>query len=927
MSNQQSPSRSSLRNLGFELLDENLSNLLNCLGKALKGLQEDELLPLLPWSGKLPEDVSNLPENLQQLYSIGFELLNIVEERVSASIRRERERTLGAETIRGLWQRSLSEMVSMGLSEDQILSLLSDVHVESVLTAHPTEAKRAVVRECHREIYNELTYSRLQKFTTRERQRIFSRITTALEALWRTGEIHLTRPDLEQELRAALYYLKNIFPKVVTRLNLHLYEAWESAGFDPEKLRTIQTFPRLTFSTWIGGDRDGHPLVTPKVTQKHLLILRENAIEVLRGDLADLAKNLTLSIHFQAPCDALRERIQAISSEINNEAWVKQQARLMKDEPWRFFVLLIRKKLKSDLKPNKGYGVKYGSASALDADLAILETSLRRVNCLRLVHRQVRPLRDKLNIFGFHLASLDIRQNSAYHDTALAQLLSAAGIPDGANFAHWDETRRCDFLTKELESPRPFVFEKLSVGAEADSVLNTYRVLNRHINRYGSDGLGSLIISMTRSVSDLLTVYVLAREAGLMVRSPEGLVCPLPVVPLFETMEDLDASPELLDAFLNHPVTQRSLRWLAQQKGKTTPSQQVMLGYSDSNKDCGILSAQWALFRAQGAMSSVAEKHGITLNYFHGRGGTISRGAGPTHAFMNALPYGSFSGNFRMTEQGETIAQKYAHLSHATYHSELLVASSAEMLAIHRFGKSKTDPCVLFMDQLSAQSQSTYQRLLSEDDFIPFYRQVTPIDALENSRIGSRPPRRTSKKGFTLDDLRAIPWVFSWTQARFYLPGWYGVGSALDQLKQTSPESFQQLQESLPESPFFKYVFTNVETNLASADLELMQAYAELVEDETLRKKFMSDITAEFKLTRQRLADIFQSDMEKRRPRMLKTLKLREDPLRVLHLQQVSLLKQWRSLKAQDQHEEADKLFPKISLSITAISSGLRTTG
>jgi len=927
MSTPPHPTRSHLRDLGFELLDETLSDLLECLAKALEGLNEDDLLPLLPWSGQLPEDVSNLPDNLQQLYSIGFELLNMVEERVSATIRRERERELGAETIRGLWQRSLAEMKSMGLGEQEILSLLPDVHVESVLTAHPTEAKRAVVRECHREIYNELTHAKLQKFSDRERKRIFSRITTAMEALWRTGEIHLTRPDLEQELRSALFYLKNIFPKVVTRLNIHLYEAWESAGFDPENLRSIQSFPRLTFSTWIGGDRDGHPLVTPKVTARHLNILRRSAIELLRDDLEELAKHLTLSVHFQKPSKKLRERIQTISSEINNDVWVKQQAHQMKDEPWRFFVLLIRKKLKSDLRPNKGYGCKYGSPSALDADLALLENSLRRVDCLRLVNRLVQPLREKLDIFGFHLATLDIRQNSAYHDTALTQLLTAAGVPDGANFAHWPEDRRCAFLTEELKSPRPFVFENLSVGPEADSVLNAYRVLTRHIKRYGSDALGSLIISMTRSVSDLLSVYVLAREAGLMVTTPEGLVCPLPVVPLFETMDDLDASPQLLDTFLSHVVTQRSIQWIAEKKGNNTPSQQVMLGYSDSNKDCGILSAQWALFRAQNAMSSVAKQHGITLNYFHGRGGTISRGAGPTHAFMSALPHGSFSGNFRMTEQGETIAQKYANLSHATYHSELLIASSAEMLAKHRFAESNPTPCADFMEQLSSTSQAAYQSLLADDGFIPFYRQVTPIDALENSRIGSRPPRRAGIKEFTLDDLRAIPWVFSWTQARFYLPGWYGVGSALDQLQQENPESFQKLQKILPDSPFLKYVFTNVETSLASANLELMEAYAELVEDEALREKFMSTIVAEFKLTRQRLADIFQSDMEERRPRMLRTLKLREDPLRVLHLQQISLIKQWRSFKANDDQENADHIFPKISLSITAISSGLRTTG
>jgi phosphoenolpyruvate carboxylase len=352
-----------------------------------------------------------------------------------------------------------------------------------------------------------------------------------------------------------------------------------------------------------------------------------------------------------------------------------------------------------------------------------------------------------------------------------------------------------------------------------------------------------------------------------------------------------------------------------------------MLGYSDSNKDCGILAAQWALHKAEEALTATGRELGVPLCFFHGRGGTISRGAGPTHWFMASLPHGAMAGHFRMTEQGETIAQKYANLANATYNLELLLAGAAVTTARHRHGERHEDPCEAFMPLLAKASQQAYQNLLRADEFITFYRQATPIDALEHARIGSRPARRTGKKGYSISDLRAIPWVFSWTQARFYLPGWYGVGSALEVLKTEDPAGFAALKAALPQSTFLTYVLTNVETNLASANLPLMHAYAGLVEDAALRERFLAIIDAEFERTRALLAELFDGDMAERRPRMAKTLAIREAPLRVLHHHQITLLRKWRKhLVAGNQHE-ADALLPDLLLSINAIASGLRTTG
>jgi phosphoenolpyruvate carboxylase len=438
---------------------------------------------------------------------------------------------------------------------------------------------------------------------------------------------------------------------------------------------------------------------------------------------------------------------------------------------------------------------------------------------------------------------------------------------------------------------------------------------------------------MTRQVSDLLGVFVLAREAGLMNLSEEGMWCPLEVVPLFETMDDLDHAPQIMENYLTMPIVRRSIHLRHQSKNTIDAAkpatQQIMLGYSDSNKDCGILAAQWALHRAETRLTATAREQGLHFTYFHGRGGTISRGAGPTHWFMASLPHGSMTGGFRMTEQGETIAQKYANLANATYNLELLLAGAAVTTARHRHSPApqQDEELTGILSHLAQTSTSAYQEFLRRPGFIEFYRQVTPIDALENARIGSRPARRTGKKGHSIADLRAIPWVFSWTQARFYLPGWFGVGSALEELATHQPEQFATLKSALHETPFVAYLFTNVETNLHSANRTIMESYATLVTDGSLRQTFMDLIATEFDRTERQLASLFDGGMQKRRPRMIKTLTIRDEPLAVLHQQQVALLHEWRAHLANDHHSAAEELLPKLLLSINAIASGLRTTG
>lgn len=916
------PTREQLRLEGFDLIDETLAFLIGCFGQALKSTGESALLRYLPWSGTLPDE-DHPPAGIPQLYSIGFQLLNMVEERVAAAIRREREKALGAESIRGLWHQALRDFRTLGLSPDQVLDVLRDVRVEPVLTAHPTEAKRTSVGERYRALYDDLVRSEYPKYTERERKRLRDRIATTLETLWRTAEIHLVRPDITSELQNAIHYLRDLFPDAVNRLDAHFSEAWRDAGYPLETLRAAGNIPRLSFGTWIGGDRDGHPLVTPQVTAAALDQLRQAALDLLRRELEKLAALLTLSRFLTPVPDAVQARIDALTAELADaDPAAREIIARHSEEPWRQLAKLMAHRLKRQAAGAPGYL----SPAQLTADLNLLAGTLRGAGCQLIEEQAIRPLLHKIDLFGFHLASLDIRQNSEFHDRAIAQLLLAAGVPDGGNYATWPESQRLEFLNAELVSPRPFLHPEMVAGPAAAAVLDCYRVLAQHRRTFGQAGLGALIVSMTRETSDLLGVYLLAREAGLTERLTDGLACPLEVVPLFETMDDLNRSPAILAAFLDHPFTCRS-RALRTNADSWAGSQQVMVGYSDSNKDCGILASQWALHQAEAALTATAQQRGVVLRFFHGRGGTISRGAGPTHWFMAALPHGSMSGQFRMTEQGETIAQKYANLSNATYNLELLLAGAAVTTARHRHGVRHADPCEAFMPELAAASQTIYRQLLDAEGFIGFYRQVTPIDALEQSRIGSRPARRSGRQGQSIADLRAIPWVFSWTQARFYLPGWFGVGTALASLKQDHADGFAAFKAALPKSTFLSYVLTNVETNLASANLELMHDYATLVTDVALRSRLMDLITAEFTRTRNLLAELFDGAMTERRPRMAKTLAIREAPLRVLHHRQIALLRQWRELQHAGRPQDADSLLPDLLLSINAIASGLRTTG
>jgi phosphoenolpyruvate carboxylase len=905
-----------LVDFAFEKIEQDLAFVMQAFAETLEEIGEGEAVRWLPWRAEAPEEPSHdLRARDVRALSVSFQLLNLVEENAAAQARRVREANEGPLEEPGLWGQNLRQLVARGVDAKEIAAAMKRVSVEPVLTAHPSEAKRRTILETLRALYLLFVRRENKMWTPAERQEIREEIKLTLERLWRTGEYRLRKPDVTSERHQVLHYLREVFPRVLPRLQRRLHDAWRAAELDPALLEGITIGPRLSFGSWVGGDRDGHPLVTAEVTERTLRELRRAAITLLHGELRALGSRLSLSERVQSPPPFFDAAIRELAAALGDEG--DRILERNRHEPWRQYVSLVAARL-PDRRGTAASAPQYKHPRELLDDLALLRRSLEAVHAGRVAEIELAPVVLAVETFGFHLAALDVRQNSAFHDRALAQLLTAAGIEDGASFPQWSPDKRRSFFARELRSARPFAIPGAELGEEATAVLDCYRVLARHRDDHGLDAIGASIVSMTRSAADLFAVYVLAREVGLTRMTADGLVCDVPVVPLFETIDDLEAAPSILAEFLDHPVTRRSLR--------SDRVVQVMLGYSDSTKDGGILASQWALHQTQHALAAVARERDVSLRYFHGRGGTMSRGAGPTHRFLDALPHGSLCGEFRVTEQGETIAQKYANAITATYNLELLLAGVTATTVRHAHPpRHEREDLHRIADDLARRSKQAYQELVRTDGFLAYFNAATPIDAFEYARIGSRPARRTARR--TLEDLRAIPWVMAWNQSRHYLPGWFGFGSAFEGLQRDDPAAFALVREHLPRWAFLQYVAGNVETNVASSDLEMIGLYASLVPDRAVRERFRQRIAEELERTRRFLDLLHGAPVEERRPRMWRTIRLRDSGLRALHGFQVDVLRQWRGHRSEGDETAAEALLPKVLLSINAIASGLRTTG
>ncbi|MGF1586918.1 MAG: phosphoenolpyruvate carboxylase [Bacteroidales bacterium] len=849
-------------------------------------------------------------EKIIQALSISFQLMNLVEENASVQFRRKVENHVGIDSIRGGWGETFKKLLGKGLTEEQIADVLPNVMVMPVLTAHPTEAKRTSVLDLHRDLYLLLVKKENKIWSVSELEAIDNDIKAILELWWHTREVHREKPNLESERSNLLYYLSKVFPLALEISDKRLKYTWKSMGFNPKRLSSPNQFPVLKFGSWVGGDRDGHPLITASLTRSTLLAHRKAAISILSDALMHVAVRTTFTDGQQVVPKILSDALQSDIALMDNAG-----TRTLKRNPgesWRQFINLIIAKLNNTQGGNFEKippGTWYVTPADLQKDLDVIKESLLETGMVRIAEDLLFPIERKLQCFGFHLAALDIRQNSAFHEKAIEQLLKAASFNDW-EYSTWDERKRMEFLNHELQSDRPFAVSGSQIGPEADQVIECYRVVRDHVSAFGYSGIGSFIVSMTRELSDLLVVYLFFRELGMQ-------NMPFQIVPLFETIEDLKQSHKILEAFISHPVIQVKT-------GKGQNIQEVMLGYSDSNKDGGILASRWNIYRAEQSLTTVAERHGLKLRFFHGIGGTISRGGGKYHRFLDGMPQYATSGQIKLTVQGETIAQQFANLLNATYNLEMLLSGTALQTSYTTRIRKKRDYPFETVRMLSDFSIQKYQELINRPGFLEFYRQATPIDVLECSRIGSRPAQRTGAK--TLKDLRAIPWVFSWNQSRFNLTAWYGVGFALSELKNEFPIQYNELKQLANTWPFLRYTLIHIETNLLNADLQLMKQYAALVKEDVIRADFIKLIIDEYTLAREQIIDFLGEEAGNRRYSLHANIKRRHKALLKLHHLHINLLNQWRQFP-ESQKDRDHNLLDILLMITTALSSGLKSTG
>ncbi len=896
---------------GLQKIKTDFTYLISTFKEMLQSLGEDKLATMIPLGDNqvAPDNEGVSDEKLAQAIGISFELLNLVEENAATQFRRKTETQLGLETTRGSWGETLKLWKASGISEQEMAELLPKINVMPVLTAHPTEAKRLTVLDIHRELYMLLVKNENPLWSGSERAAIKQDIKSLLERWWRTGEIYLEKPRLSDERSNVMHYFVNVFPKVLNLTDQRLLDAWEYMGFATELLEWPEQFPNLKFGSWVGGDRDGHPYVTPEFTAETLQLHRQAALAILKKELVELARKLSFSAYLNSIPEKFLNELQKKAKTLGPAG--QQALERNPSEPLRQFVNVMIAKLDNTISatPQTEEEHYYKYPKDLAEELRQLRELLIQLTAGSIAKEYLFPVERMLGCIGFHLAKLDIRQNSAYHEKAIHQILEKSGFED-ADYANWDEEKRLAFINAELQNHRPFLVSGVSCGPEADNVLGYLREVKKYVAQYGAEGVGSVIVSMTRSLSDLLLVFLFLREVGLLEEH-------LPVVPLLETIDDLKAGPEILNAFLNHPLVRE------QRQHKTSFVQEVMLGYSDSNKDGGILTSRWNIYKAEETLTQVGEDLGVPLRFFHGRGGTISRGGGKIHRFLESMPPGSMSGHIKITVQGETIANQFANRLNAAYNLEMLISGTARQAMLSK-ETEKNQKMYGIMDRLVAMARSEYRSLLDHPNFIAFYGQATPIDVLEQSKIGSRPARRTGQR--SLNDLRSIPWVFSWNQSRFNLTGWFGTGTALGKFREEFPKDFELLKTAAQDWPFLKFGFIQIETNLLNADRDIMQRFAALVADKNTEEELMALILTDYQLCLEQIESLLGSTVDQRRLSRLENVKLRKAALDMLHEIQLQSLTSWRTLRENDS-EKANQLLLKLLLLVNVLSGGLKGTG
>jgi len=849
-----------------------------------------------------------------QAQGIWFQLLSIAEQAAAMHQRRQIESTRGRDQLRGTFDYVLAEASGAGVTAESIQSRLATLRIRPVITAHPTEAKRVTVLEKHRKIYLLLRELDSPRWTARERGNLVDALRDQIELLWITGELRLEKSTVEQEVAWGLHFFEetlfDVVPEMLSSFQRALRQYYPEARFE--------VTPFLQFGSWIGGDHDGNPFVTNLVTRNTLRDHALAGIHYYQRRLSELARVLSISERVQSIPDAFRNELNRQLEASGDPAGISARN---PGEPYRQYLTCILRKLGESAASIEGGGnarPHYTNADELIVELRILEKALLDSKCSSLAINLVRTVRWAVETFRFGTARLDLRENTTRTTQALQALWRATaqdgGEPPEPRSEEWQA-----WLLAELARTRRGDRALAGMPAEAVDTLAMFRLISEMRLQLDREAFGSFILSMTRHVSDILGAYVLAKEAGLFLDAAGVEICPVPIVPLFETIADLRAAPAIMRSLLGIPLIRRSARW---QGGV----QEVMIGYSDSNKDGGFVTSNWELAKAQSKLTRLGAESGIAIAFFHGRGGSVSRGGAPTGRAIAAQPAGSIRGRFRVTEQGEVVSFKYANRGTAAYQIELLASSVFEH-ALKSEREEELIPKAEFDDAIEAISgaaHAVYHRLASDPDLVTYFQAASPLAEISLLNIGSRPASRFG--GQSLADLRAIPWVFAWAQNRHTITGWYGVGSGLASFLEVRGERGRELLGRMfVESRLFRLIIDEVEKTLALVDLSIASQYAGLVADKALRGAIFSMIESEYMLTRDSILRITGGDDIAQRFREYRErLNSRLPIINQVNREQVELLRRFRTAQNEQAREE---LKSALLLSINCIAAGLGITG
>jgi phosphoenolpyruvate carboxylase len=860
---------------------------------------------------------------LARAFSTYFHLANIIEQ-----VHRARDLQRRRARDGGWLDQAAKRIAEQGVPADEIAAAARRLAVRPVFTAHPTEAARRSILSKLRQLADTLDAEAAAAvlYGASDTAASTRRFAELIDLLWTTDELRLDRPDPTDEARNAVYYLKDLYADAAPQVLDDLADTLRQLGVE-----TGPTARPLTFGTWIGGDRDGNPFVTPAVTRDVLMIQHEHGIQATEAAMDALIDELSVS-----------NRLRGVSLDLSASLAKDLDAlpevaprfrRTNAEEPYRLKVRCIKAKLantRTRLRQGIAHvpGRDYLGTDDLIGDLELIRASLARnsgqLTAVGVIATAVRTV----SAFGLQLATLDVREHAEKHHEVLAQFYAQVGEVD--DYPSLSRAERTRLLADELTGRRPLAALDVPLTDSARKTFDVFGTIRDSQDRFGPDVIESYIISMTLGVDDVLAAAVLAREAGLIdIHTGRARVG---IVPLLETPAELDAGGELLDEMLSLPA----YRAIVTARGDL---QEVMLGYSDSNKEAGITTSQWSIHKAQRALRDVAARHGVRLRLFHGRGGTVGRGGGPTHEAILAQPYGTLDGAIKVTEQGEVISDKYTLPVLARENLELTVAAVLQATLLH------TTPSVdltalanwdVAMDTASAAAFVQYRSLVENPDLPAYFWAATPTELLGALNIGSRPAKRPNADA-GLSGLRAIPWVFGWTQTRQIVPGWFGVGTGLKAVRESG--GTEVLKEMFANWEFFKTFISNVEMMLTKTDLSIAGRYVETLVPAGLRPIF-DDIEQEYELTvHEVLAVTGAEGLLSRQPELGRTLGVRDTYLEPLHHLQIALLRQYRDLNAHGSRQPAiapgarrapsdtTALERALLTTVNGIAAGMRNTG